>query len=69
MLVSKTDQQLGQADLWTIELATGKNTRLTNDTFPKVNPLWSPDGKYIYYASFRNGDFPVYRRPSDGTGD
>ena len=69
LLVSKTDQQKGQADLWTFDLATGKDTRLTNDTFPKVNPLWSPDGKYIYYASFRNGDFPVYRRPSDGTGD
>ncbi len=69
LLVSKTDQQKGQADLWTIDLATGKDTRLTNDTFPKVNPLWSPDGKHIYYASFRNGDFPVYRRPSDGTGD
>jgi Tol biopolymer transport system component len=69
LLVSKNDQQIGQADLWVIDLATGKNTRLTNDRFPKVNPLWSPDGKYIYYASFRNGDFPVYRRPSDGTGD
>jgi Tol biopolymer transport system component len=69
LLVSKNDQQIGQADLWTIDLATGKDTRLTNDRFPKVNPLWSPDGRYIYYASFRNGDFPVYRRASDGTGD
>ncbi len=69
LLVSKNDQQKGQNDLWTIDLATGKETRLTNDTFPKVNPLWSPDGKYIYYASFRNGDFPVHRRASDGTGD
>jgi Tol biopolymer transport system component len=69
LLVSKNDQQIGQADLWTIDLATGKSTRLTNDTFPKINPLWSPDGKYIYYSSFRNGDFPVYRRASDGTGD
>ena len=69
LLVSKNDQQAGQADLWTIDLATGKNTRLTNDSFPKLNPLWSPDGKYIYYASFRNGDFPVHRRLSDGTGD
>jgi Tol biopolymer transport system component len=68
LLVSKNDLQAGQADLWTIDLATGKQTRLTNDTFPKVNPLWSPDGKYIYYSSFRNGDFPVYRRPSDGSG-
>ena len=69
LLVTKNDRQTGQSDLWTIELATGKQTRLTNDTLPRVNPLWSPDGKYIYYASFRNGDFPVYRRLSDGTGD
>ena len=69
LLVSKNDQQIGQADLWVIDLASGKQTRLTNDRFPKVNPLWSPDGKYIYFASFRNGDFPVYRRPSDGTGE
>lgn len=69
LLVSKNDQQIDQADLWLIDLASGKQTRLTNDRFPKVNPLWSPDGKHIYYASFRNGDFPVYRRASDGTGD
>jgi Tol biopolymer transport system component len=68
LLVFKNDLQTGQNDLWTIELATGKETRLTNDTFPRISPLWSPDGKYIYYASFRNGDFPVHRRPSDGTG-
>lgn len=69
LLITKNDRQTAQSDLWTIELASGKQTRLTNDTFPKVNPLWSPDGKYIYYSSFRNGDFPVYRKPSDGTGE
>jgi Tol biopolymer transport system component len=69
LLVTRNDLQSGQADLWTIDLATGKQTRLTNDTRPKVNPLWSPDGKYIYYSLFQNGDFPVYRRPSDGSVD
>jgi Tol biopolymer transport system component len=69
LLVTKNDLQTGQADLWTIDLATGKDVRLTNDTFPKVSPIWSADGKYIYYSSFRNGDFPVHRRLSDGTGD
>jgi Tol biopolymer transport system component len=68
LLVAKGDLQTGQSDLWTIELASGKTTRLTNDTLPKVGPLWSPDGKYIYYTSFRNGDWPVLRRPSDGGG-
>jgi Tol biopolymer transport system component len=68
LLVVKNDIQSAQADYWTIELATGKPTRLSNDTFGKVAALWSPDGKYIYYSSFRNGDFPVYRRLTDGTG-
>lgn len=68
LLVTKNDLQTGQSDLWTIDLASGKDTRLTNDTYPRVNPLWSPDGKYIYYTSLRDGDFPVFRRPSDGSG-
>ena len=63
LLVTKNDVQTGQADLWTIDLATGTNTRLTNDTFGKESPVWSPDGKYIYYSSEdRDGDFPVHRR-------
>jgi Tol biopolymer transport system component len=68
LLVTKNDRQTGQSDFWTIELATGKATRLTNDTLPKIAPLWSPDGTFIYYSSFRDGDFPIYRRPSDGNG-
>lgn len=68
LLVTKNDLQSGQSDLWTIDLASGKDTRLTNDTYPRANPLWSPDGKYIYYSSLRDGDFPVFRRPSDGSG-
>ena len=69
LLVTKNDLQTGQQDLWTIDLATGKNTQLTNDTFPRPSSIWSPDGKYIYYSSFRNGDFPVHRRASDGSGE
>ncbi len=68
LLVTKNDIHSAQADLWTIDLATGTFTRITNDTFSRINPLWSPDGSYIYYSSFRNGDFPVYRTPSDGGG-
>ena len=68
LLVVKNDVQTAQADYWTIEIATGKPTRLTNDTYGKATAIWSPDGTYIYYSSFRNGDFPIYRRRSDGTG-
>jgi Tol biopolymer transport system component len=69
LVVTKNDLQTAQSDLWTIDLASGKDTRLTNDTYPRLGALWSPDGKYIYYSSFRDGDFPVFRRPSDGSGN
>jgi Tol biopolymer transport system component len=68
LLVLKNDLQAGQADLWTIDLASGKETRLTNSTFSKGSPLWSPDGKYIYHTSFRDGYDLIFRRPSDGSG-
>jgi Tol biopolymer transport system component len=68
LLVMKNDIQAAQADYWTIELASGKQTRLTNDTFGKQGALWSPDGAYIYFASVRGGDFSLIRRRSDGTG-
>jgi Tol biopolymer transport system component len=68
LLVVKNDVQNAQADYWTIEIATGKATRLTNDPSGKVAALWSPDGTAIYYSSVRGGDFSVYRRRPDGTG-
>jgi Tol biopolymer transport system component len=68
LLVSKGDLQAGRSDLWTIDIATGKETRITNDTLPKFNPMWWPDGTRIAYLSLRDGDFGVYRRAADGTG-
>jgi TolB protein len=30
---------------------------------------WSPDGKWLVYTGQRNGDFDIYKIPSDGSGD
>jgi len=68
LLVMKNDRQAGQSDLWTIDIATGQSTRITNDTQNKANAMWSHDGRYIVWASFRNDYSGIYRKPSDGTG-
>lgn len=68
LLVAKNDIQTGQQDLWVLDIATAKATRITNDTRFKATPLWSPDGKYIFYTALLDGDWPVYRKPADGTG-
>jgi Tol biopolymer transport system component len=68
LLVSQNDIQTGQQDFWVVDIATAKATRITDDTRFKATALWSPDGKYIFYTALLDGDWPVYRKPADGTG-
>lgn len=68
LLVMKKDVNTGQEDLWVLDTNTAKATRITDDTRFKTTPLWSPDGKYIYYSALLDGDWPVYRKLADGTG-
>jgi len=68
LLVTKNDLKTSQQDLWTIDIASGKSTQITNDTFPRFFAMWSRDGRAILYSSLRNGDFGIYRRAAEGTG-
>jgi Tol biopolymer transport system component len=60
----------GRSDIWVVDIASGKTTPITNDAPPDFAPLWSPDGKQIFYVSARSGGYQgIYRKNSDGTGD
>jgi tricorn protease len=50
-----------RSDLYLYEIASGKTTRLGEGGSVDANPAWSPDGKYLYFASNRHEN-PV---PSD----
>ncbi len=41
-------------DLYLFEIATGKSTRLGAGDNTDSNPIWSPDGKYLYFQSSRH---------------
>jgi len=58
----------GTSDVWVLDFARGTRTRLTFGSFNNYNPQWSPDGKWIFYGSNRNGRFQIDRKPSDGSG-
>jgi Tol biopolymer transport system component len=58
----------GQNDIWVLDLVRGVRTRLTFGPIGNTYPVWSPDGKWIAYASARNGHFSLSRKPSDGSG-
>jgi Tol biopolymer transport system component len=48
----------GQADLYMVENETGKLTRLMEDTYDDVEPVWSPDGRRIAFTSDRPAEWP-----------
>jgi Tol biopolymer transport system component len=58
------------ADLYVLDIASGKTTRLTTSKKTEFvqAPIWSPDGKQLAYVQIRDGVWGVYRRPADGTG-
>jgi Tol biopolymer transport system component/predicted Ser/Thr protein kinase len=59
----------GQRDLFTVDphAADPKQTivRLTDDPPLDWNPVWSPDGKYLYFGSDRDGTLNLWRMPMD----
>ena len=59
---------VGVNDIWVLDLARGVKTRLTFGPVANTNPVWSPDGKWIAYASVRDGHSNLYRKRSDGSG-
>jgi serine/threonine protein kinase/Tol biopolymer transport system component len=54
-----------QRDLWTIDPAAkdprSTIVRVTNDQAVDWNPVWSPDGQYLYFGSDRNGAMSLWR--------
>jgi Tol biopolymer transport system component len=38
-----------------MDLARGLGSRLTRNSADDMNPLWTPDGRWILFSSTRNG--------------
>jgi eukaryotic-like serine/threonine-protein kinase len=59
----------GERDIWTIDpdAPQPKSTaiRVTSDPAIHWNPVWSPDGAYLYYGSDRDGTLNLWRVAMD----
>ncbi|GIW79803.1 MAG: tricorn protease [Gemmatales bacterium] len=53
-------------NIWIFDLKTKTNRQLTTFDGRDISPMWSPDGKYIYYVSSRFGQANVVRQAVDG---
>ena len=57
--------QAKQMHIWTMRVGGGDPAAVTNGTSTEWSPVWSPDGKYLYFASDRGGTMNVWRLPID----
>jgi serine/threonine protein kinase len=48
-------------DIWTIAADGSSPVRVTTDDATDWNPVWSPDGRWLYYLSDRKGSMNLWR--------
>ena len=55
-----------QRDLWVVPAAGGHARGLTTDGEYHREPVWSPDGRFVYFSSAREGSFALWRVAAGG---
>jgi len=53
-------------DLWIVPVSGGAAHRLTSDGVSDRNPVWSSDGKYVYFSSSREGTVALWSVAAKG---
>jgi serine/threonine-protein kinase len=62
------DEQSGQRDVWIGDLRRGTRTRLTLAKGTSTDPIWTPDGQGVTYASNRDqGSFAFFTSLADAS--
>ncbi len=65
-LVVSIGENDGEGDLSLYEIDRGAWTRLTTGMQTAYALAWSPDGKWIFFTSFKSGEGKLFRIPSQG---
>ena len=64
------DERAGERDIWIGDLVRGTRTRLTLGKGANTDPIWSPDGRVITFASTQaDGLINLFSVPADGSGE
>jgi serine/threonine-protein kinase len=57
-----------RAHIWVMDVKTGAATQLTFEGEDRF-PVWTADGREVLYTSKRGGEFAIWRKAADGTGE
>jgi Tol biopolymer transport system component len=66
--VSGLDSTRNTRDIWTVDMKRNLRTRFTFDAADEMSPVWSADGRDVFFGSRRRGRLDIYRKPASGAG-
>ncbi len=55
-----------KGDIYVVNVNGGKAVQLTTNPSYEMQPVWSPDGTTLAFASDRNGNFDIFTMPAEG---
>jgi tricorn protease len=59
-----------RGEIWTVPAENGRTRNLTRTQgVREMSPAWSPDGRWIAYLGDATGEYELYVRSRDGSGD
>ncbi len=58
---SRPDRYGQREHIWTIPASGGTPVAVTDGSSTDLNPVWSPDGNYLYFSSNRGGSSNIWR--------
>ncbi len=64
-----TGQRNNNFDIYAVDVATKKETRLTEDVSLDDGPEYTPDGKSIWFNSVRTGTMKLWKMKADGSNE
>ena len=59
--VAYWSMRTGTPSVWTVSAKGDDPVPVTQDIYINWNPVWSPDGRYIYFASDRGAEMELWR--------
>ncbi|HWX42062.1 MAG TPA: protein kinase [Blastocatellia bacterium] len=68
-IADRVDPQTGTYDLWQYDVSGGNAARFTFDPQNDFNPVWSPDGSRIVWASTLGGTANLYVKAANLAGE
>ena len=68
-LVAVTATEGSNTDVWVYDIARGVKTRLSSAPESDRRPVWSPAGDEVAFTSDRAGNYDIFLRQADGSGE